>query len=226
MTVVDICNLALGKLGDRANLTSIDPPEGSAQADNCARFYPIARDEALEAADWGWASIYVTMAQLDYEHPVWLFTYTLPADCLVVRELRYQNGNIFMFDPSSPQFEMSTMPDGRKVLLTNTDLAYLRYTRRVVDTTRYSPTFTTALVFLLASHLAGPVIKGKAGVQTSSAMYTGYREMIGKADVIDANQSRKSAAFTPSAMRARGYGGQDIIVEQGQERFSLPFWAQ
>ena len=31
-SVVDICNIALSRLGDRATVTSIDPPEGSAQA--------------------------------------------------------------------------------------------------------------------------------------------------------------------------------------------------
>ena len=44
---VDICNLALGHLGDSATVATIDPPEGSAQAEHCARFYPIARDARL-----------------------------------------------------------------------------------------------------------------------------------------------------------------------------------
>lgn len=45
---VDICNLALARLGDNATVASIDPPEGSAQAEHCARFYAIARDSLLE----------------------------------------------------------------------------------------------------------------------------------------------------------------------------------
>ena len=43
-TEVDICNLALAHLGDDATIASIKPPEGSAQAEKSARFYPIARD--------------------------------------------------------------------------------------------------------------------------------------------------------------------------------------
>ena len=45
---VDICNLALGHLGDNATVASLNPPEGSVQAQHCARFYPIARDALLE----------------------------------------------------------------------------------------------------------------------------------------------------------------------------------
>ena len=48
-SVVDICNIALSRLGDRATVTSIDPPEGSAQADHCRRFYPIALKTILAA---------------------------------------------------------------------------------------------------------------------------------------------------------------------------------
>ena len=41
-TEVDICNLALAHLGDDATIATIKPPEGSAQAEKAARFYPIA----------------------------------------------------------------------------------------------------------------------------------------------------------------------------------------
>ena len=31
-SVVDLCNLSLARLGDEANVVSIEPPDGSAQA--------------------------------------------------------------------------------------------------------------------------------------------------------------------------------------------------
>jgi hypothetical protein len=37
---VDIANLALAHLGDEAAVTSFDPPDGSAQAEHCARLLP------------------------------------------------------------------------------------------------------------------------------------------------------------------------------------------
>ena len=224
-TVVDNCNVALGLLGDRANVTSIDPPEGSAQADHCARFYPLARDEALAAEDWTFASTYDSLTEIVGDHPVWGRTYALPADCLIVREMRLADGTIVALDPHNPQFEMATIASGTKVLLTNGDANAVRFTRRVNDPTKYSPGFTAALHYLLASYLAGPVIKGKAGVQTAQAMRVAYDGLRSQAAVTDANQNSVRQHHVPSAMRARGYGGRETIIEKGQERYSLPYWA-
>jgi hypothetical protein len=48
-SVIDICNLALSHIGQAADVSSIDPPENSIEAEYCARFYPMARDTLLEA---------------------------------------------------------------------------------------------------------------------------------------------------------------------------------
>lgn len=55
-SAVTICNLALAHLGDSATVSSIDPPEGSAQAEHCARFYPVALGLLLEAHPWNFAT--------------------------------------------------------------------------------------------------------------------------------------------------------------------------
>ena len=69
---VDICNTALAYLGDVANVVSIDPAEGSAQAEHCARFYPLARDALLEMHDWGFATRRVALAGLANPTTQWL----------------------------------------------------------------------------------------------------------------------------------------------------------
>lgn len=211
-TVVDICNLALAKIGDRANVTSIDPPEGSAQADHCARFYPIARDEALEANDWSFASTYDSVAKVVYTNARWAHCYALPADCLVVREVVLHHGQTVPLDPRRPQWELATRDDtGAKILMTHLgDVVSIRYTRRVVDPTRYSALFSAALVFLLASMLAGAVIKGAAGVRTSQAMYVAYQNKMGEAAVNDANQQGIRPDFVPASIAARGYNAYDL----------------
>ncbi len=227
-TVVDISNLALAKLGDRANVTSIDPPEGSAQADHCARFYPMARDEALAAHDWSFASTFGTLAELSEENPSWQYTYALPNTCVTLRQVGYEQDQLFGLSVSGPYFELASGAGGALTLLSNApDLGYCRFTRRVDDPTKFSPLFTSALVFLLASHLAGPVIKGKAGAQMSQAMYQAYLGMIRQAEVIDANQSSNKQRYTPSSARARGYGGSGSLTVElaGGARAELPYWA-
>ncbi len=228
-SVVSICNLALSHLGDRATLTSIDPPEGSAQADHCEQFWPIARDEALSCADWRFASTTASLAQLDESlqtNPSWRFAYGLPADFLVARELVYTTGDMAAFHPDAPTYDLGSIDNGTVVLFANEELSALRYTRRVTDPTKYPAMLVTALSYLMAAYLAGPVIKGKTGAQTAMGMRQQWDMYHGKAATVDANQNTRRPAFQPSSVRARGYGGASTIHEDGIYRRSLPFWAQ
>lgn len=229
-SVVSICNLALSHLGDRATVASIDPPEGSAQAEHCAQFWPIVRDEALTKFDWGFASRNVTTATIDediQDDPRWGYAYSRPSDFLMAREMTWADGTSFMYEPGSPYFEDGTLDDGTPVLFAATDLAGLRYTRRVSDPSRYPPKFVTAISYLLASYLAGPIIKGKAGVQTAAAMRAMWDKLSSEAATLDANQRHSSTAFKPAAVRARGStAGGTYTAERGAYRHELPYWAQ
>ena len=81
MTSTDIANLALSYLGDGATVASIDPPEGSAQAQHCARFYPIALKLMLESHQWNFITRrdYLAVVQ-DCYFKDWRFVYAYPSD--------------------------------------------------------------------------------------------------------------------------------------------------
>lgn len=173
---VEICNLALAHIGDSATVASINPPEGSAQAEHCARFYPIARDMLLEAHDWNFATKRISPAQLTSGTSAWLYAYAMPADALKITSVLPPSlsddyvssiqSNVF----DAPVAEYAPQPfcielDENNNLVIYTDQAtpIIRYRARVNDTTRFSPLFTMALSYQLASMLAGPVIKGDVG---------------------------------------------------------------
>lgn len=229
-SVVDICNLALSHLGDRATLASIDPPEGSAQADHCAQWWPIARDEALSSHDWRFASAVLETAQFaaaKETHPQWGYGYALPADFLVAREIMYKDGTALGFAPeiSTPDFEIGALTDGQSAFYTQIEDVALRYTRKITDPSKYPALFVTAISYLLASYLAGPVIKGKTGMQAASNARMAWERLIAKAAVTEANQASNRIHHRPSALRARGYGGYSVTVENGAYRRELPYWA-
>lgn len=228
-SVVDICNLALAHLGDRATLSSIDPPEGSAQADHCAQFWPIVRDEALTDNDWKFARALTSPTRLAddaHEDPSWYYSYAQPADFLVARAMSYgENGALTALYPGSPLFDMSTLENGTPILLANEQDLNLVYTRRVSDPSKYPAKFVTAVSYLLASYLAGPVIKGKTAVQMAQTMRVAYERLVGKAALTDANQNNIRNTFTPAGIRARGARGL-TTVERGDYRYELPFWAE
>lgn len=189
-SAVDICNLALAHLGNAANIAAISPPDGSAEADHCKRFYPIARDVCLQAHTWGFATKRAPLAELAGTPPDnWQRQYTLPADCLQPLAILLPYGHD---DSLAQPFAVEALASGTQVLYTNVPEAVLRYSAQIVDTTKFSPTFVSALSWLLASYLAGPVIKGKAGAEAKTAAYRVYKTEIADAARHDANAARNT----------------------------------
>ena len=60
---VKLCNLALSHLGGKARIASL--AEASEEARQCALHYEPARDEALRALPWPFASKHKPLAALD-----------------------------------------------------------------------------------------------------------------------------------------------------------------
>ncbi|SAL47458.1 gp11 [Caballeronia arvi] len=205
-SAVDICNLALGHLGDDATVSSISPPEGSSQAEHCQRFYPIARDLCLEAHEWGFATTRATLAALSNTPPPgFTYVYQLPSDCRNIVDLVDPNAvsdfhcvdygqHWHGFDQEPVPYELETLADGTQVIYTNLAGAQLRYIRGVTDTTKFSAQFVDALAWLLAAYLAGPVIKGDTGMQVGQAMMRAFIGSISQAKTSDANNRRRSRA--------------------------------
>lgn len=184
-TKVDICNLALSHLGDSATVVSLDPPEGSAQAEHCARFYPIALATLLERHPWGFATVRAALVPTTNPSTTWKYAYAMPSDSVNLlavlapdassdTSVATLNPTIWDYGTSTPTVNWGTVytpqdyiaesqADGTEIILTNQIGAILRYTRLVDDTSRFTPLFTETLSWLLASKLAGPVLKGESG---------------------------------------------------------------
>lgn len=197
---VDICNLALARLGDNATVASIDPPEGSAQAEHCARFYAIARDSLLEMHPWKFATRRVLLAKLTVESWDWAFAYAQPTNALkLLAVLSAAASN----DDETQTYEAETDTNGAAIILTNQEGASLRFVARVTDTTKFSPLFVDALAWLLASYLAGPVLKGDAGAAMSKSCLQSFLLAFSNAKVSDANQRKVRPEHTPAWIAGR-----------------------
>jgi hypothetical protein len=200
-SALDICNLALSHLGDSANVSSIDPPEGSAQAEHCARFYPVARDSLLEMHNWSFATRRAQPALLAEDiDTAWSYAYAAPAG-MVKPIAVVAPGTLDTAD--SEDYAVESLDSGLVVIYTNTENPVLRYVARVTDTTKYTPLFVDALSWLLASYLAGPIIKGDSGVSAGRACFQTFTGQFQRAASSDANMQKGSADFTPSSIAAR-----------------------
>jgi hypothetical protein len=207
---VDICNLALGHLGDNATVASLDPPEGSPQAEHCARFYPIARDALQEMHSWNFCTKRTTLALLDgVSYTQWRYVYAEPAGVVgVIAVLPPDAADDYSaavpmpyaqldggYPPGqgiyTPQpFSIETDDLGRSLVLTNQENAVLRYTGITTDTTKFPPMFVMALSWQLASMLAGPIIKGDAGAAEAKRCEMQMARWLSKAMESDANDRR------------------------------------
>jgi hypothetical protein len=210
---VDICNAALSHIGDTANVTSINPPDGSTQAGYCSTFFPLALSAILEMAEWGFATVRSRTAPVTNPSTSWRFAYAYPANVVKMIAVLPQcalddySANFGEqdreWDSPLPDFanpaENFYMPQpyaveqdllGNRIILTNECNPVFRYTIQVSDPTQFSPLFVIALSYLLASMLAGPIIKGEEGAQVSATMMTKFEAYQGQAASSDANQRR------------------------------------
>lgn len=217
---VDLCNLALARLGDDASVSSINPPDQSAQASHCARFYPIARDTMLEMHTWGFATKRAVLSQISNPTTEWAYCYAAPSDMLnllaVLDSSATDDYGVSSISPMTiigtinkgnsvytPQTFSCETINGIDVILTNQVDATVRYTGYVTDTTKFSPLFSDALSWLLASHLAGPVIKGTVGANAAKECYQMFRVLFIEATISDANQTRHNVQQSVSWMTNR-----------------------
>lgn len=207
---IDICNIALAHLGDTATVASINPPEGSAQSEHCARFYPIARDSLLEMHDWGFATKRIALSQLSYSWPQWDYAYAYPQGViriLAVLPPDAQDDYSTRFAPTDvpgyyqnvspviaagryvPQaYQVESAADGARLILTDQENATCRYLEAVTDTTKFTPLFVTTLTWQLASMLAGPVIKGDQGAAEAKRCQQMMAAYLAQARASEANQ--------------------------------------
>lgn len=163
---VDICNLALANIGETAKITSIDPPDGSAQASLCARFYPIARDSLIEMGSWSFSIKRKSLTATTNTRTEWAYAYSVPSDVSGILTLTMEGvlDDLAMNGVWSPQkFVIELLPSGDRILYTNVEDAQIRYIAKITDTTLFTNTFNVALSWHLASMLAGPLIKGDVG---------------------------------------------------------------
>ncbi len=200
-TDVDICNLALGIIGDK-RIQSMT--ERSVEAVECGRFYGQALDESLEAYDWPFARSFaraVAPSGVDIL-PGYASAFAWPKDAIAIRGIARS-----MRGEAAPEFVMGSISgkdDGDlQVIYTNHAGAYLAYTRRVTDPRLFTPLFVSALAAKLAFYLAMPLKKSASDRDRAEKLFD---KTIEQAAVSVANQGRNSlpADVAPDWIAARG----------------------
>lgn len=207
-SVVQLCNMALSHIGSAARVTSLSPPDGSVEAGLCFTFYELARTELLEPGNWRFALKRADLASVTNDSTQWAYAYALPSDCMRALRVFPAGDPATVFDDTTAAFVANDQGSARfdlegDVLRTNVDDATLLYTRDVTDTTKFTPSFTSALSYLLASYLAGPVVKGNEGAKLGDSMRQRALSIASMSATASANASHATHDFVPSSVEAR-----------------------
>jgi hypothetical protein len=207
LSKTDLANQALSHLaagGTSVQIQDFDT-DRDAPAQACRLFFDSTRDEVLRAAPWNFATAIAALALVSQNAapyaPEWPYSYQLPADCLAPR--RFQNGAGIRRETRLSRVRWRRMGD---LLLTDQPSpAYLEYTARITDTTRFDPDFAAAFSYLLAVKIA-PRVTGGDPQKLGPRAYQLYAEAIDQARVANANEDAVDEAPASEFESAReGY---------------------
>lgn len=191
-SAVKICNLALGNIGSKAGIDSLE--EDSNEAYYCNLFYEVCLESAMREHDWNYARRRRSL--VSYGTPPtteWDYQYVVPSDMLAARyivnglsgaSLASSNLGIgsVIFDPSVTRpdpppipFELALDSTGtKKVILTDQVDAILCYTANITDPAMFDAQFVEALSWKLGSMLAMPI---RGDIKTKQAAETMYQNL-------------------------------------------------
>jgi hypothetical protein len=201
--------MALSHIGSEARVSSISPPDGSVEAGHCAMFYDLARTELLEPGNWAFSLKRATLAEVTNPSGAWAYAYAKPSNCL--RALRILRPSIaaavltrnLAFEPHTDDRDGAAFDVEGDVILTNEPDAVLLYVQDVTDSTKFPASFTSALSYLLASYLAGPIIKGNEGARVGDAMRQRAMTLADIAATASANASSAESLPQPTLLAVR-----------------------
>lgn len=200
-TDADVCNMALGHVGQRRLILSLI--EDSAEAIACRTHYATAKREILETHWWSWATKRQALAQLmGVTREGWGYVYAAPADLISADGARFLDEGRGAAEPAPFIVELN---DSGSALIIATDLqpATLVYTRDV-PVALWPAKAITALSYELAHRLALslPVKPGLAqGLVPMASL------KLDEARAADMNAAGDEAPQPAADVRLRGYTG-------------------
>jgi len=198
-SVISICNLALSNIA-KPDIQDID--EDSAEAVACKRFYAHTLDVLLQSYPWRFARTTQALAEVaNTRADRWGYAYQRPTDCLKVLrvsdvyDLAYMQSDGLSVIAGGYAYDI----EGDTVYCGLTP-AYLVYTQRLTDPTKFPPLFIEALAWHLAVRLAMPLTRDP---KVRADAYQLAVQTFGQAGVADANEVREVEDAPSRAIEGR-----------------------
>jgi len=199
LSPVDICNIALSRVGVKSRIASLD--ERSEEARLCNLNYETVLESLLESSPWPFATTRADLVLFESAPNLdWGYRYYLPQDCVRAQYIdvggRYPSP---LVDPSMRSgfssiamrvpFKIEATTDGQgKTLLTDQSPATLCYTTRAVPAGLYPAFFSKALSWALAAEIAFPLTAMKP--ELVDMIYRAYTMALASARSLALNEGQ------------------------------------
>lgn len=172
-TVVDICNMALGRIGVSRYISDINEPSNEARV--CRVFYESTRDRVLSDFDWNFATSYAALQDIGSPPVGWLYRYRYPNNCMKVCKVMETPDTDTDTDTEPPAVPFSVVEDeanGELAICCNILTPTLKFTRRITIPSLFSWSFINALAWALAAELAIPLAAQPGYATAANNAYT------------------------------------------------------
>jgi len=196
---VDICNLALLRLGTRSTISSLT--EGSTESNACAHVYAMLRDLLLSSHPWTFASQRVVLADLGSPPIGWRHRYAYPANCLKAKKI-HGSGRSSDHIPFTISGDADQQGNPFKVILCDFPKAELIFTARIVTPDLFPAHFIEALSWMIAAELANALCCDLALSQYAVQMAS---QSVAASRAYDANEGLAIKDPLPDWIAARGH---------------------
>lgn len=195
MTAVQICNLALSRLGNSSTITSLTDTT-LVEAIQANLIYATTRDALLREYPWRFA---VMSAQLlaeayDLAQTRFLHVYYYPDDCLRVLRVYLADTPADRPQPPFEVYSVNNDSEGKfKAIATDLEEPYMDYISRSEDPNDWDAQFVDVLAWRLAAELAVPLGRD---FQRRDALYRVYMQTLTAARTNDLSESSRTGIRT------------------------------
>lgn len=169
-SVIEICNLALSRLGNSRSINSLN--EQSKEAGLCDLHFNPALEEVLSDFDWNFATKRIALADTGIAPPDWQFSYRYPNDCMRITEIMVPGTRN---PPERMRIQYVTGSDASgegRLIYTDQPDAWLKYVAKISDPNMFDALFRSALAWKLASEIGMGLSTAPNLVQNALTMYS------------------------------------------------------
>jgi hypothetical protein len=196
-TEAQVANLALGLVGQRQTIDSLN--EATTEAQVAKTYFASTRNELLEAWDWRFCKRSVVLALTSETRSGWTYVYAAPADMLKPRAI--WNG---IREPGAGEripfdWELNDAGDGF-LILTDQPEAQLVYTVELKKVALWPALFVKAVAAQLAVYFAGSI---PVKPQLMPGLEAGALRALQKAAASDANAAQRDPEADAESIRVR-----------------------